>query len=108
MSGKTQNSWARAELLNLLSASATLAGLCITVIALMNALYKEKRSATVVDDALAFCAAAFLLCIYLTFWALRVKSEATAATITRVVDVVFLLAISAMTISGFIIAYTIW
>ena len=100
--------WNRTELLNLLSASATLAGLCITIVAVMNTFNKTVNSISVVDDILAISAASFLLCTYLIFWALRTHSSALSITITKVIDVIFLLALSAMTVAGFIMIYTIW
>ncbi|HEY2775876.1 MAG TPA: hypothetical protein VGK20_17675 [Candidatus Binatia bacterium] len=100
--------WDRQELLSLLSASATLAGLCITVVALMNAFNKANSGATIVDDVLALCAAAFLLSTYLIFWALRSSSPSVAVVLTKSVDVIFLAALSAMTAAGFIMLYTIW
>ena len=43
----------REELLHLLSVSATLSGLCITAVALMHTLGKDKMDITVVDDMFA-------------------------------------------------------
>jgi hypothetical protein len=103
-----QEQWERAELLNLLSASATLAGLCITVVALMNTLDRAKSAISITDDVLAICAAAFLLCTYLIFWALRAKSPGLLRVLLKAVDVVFLVSLSAMTLAAFIMIYTIW
>lgn len=94
--------WDRAELLALLSASATLAGLCITVVALMNALNKAASSASIVDDVLAVCAGMFLLCTYIIFWALKAPTSGLTIALSKVADVLFLLALSGMTIAGFI------
>ena len=101
------NSWERTELLSLLSASATLAGLCITIVALMNAVNKANSLATVVDDIFAACAAAFLMCNYLIFWALRSRNKTLADVLTKTVDALFLLALSGMTLAAFIVIYTI-
>jgi len=108
--GNSQSSanWAREELLSLLSICGTLAGLCITIVALMNTFYKAQASASVIDDAFAFCAAGFLLCIYLIFWALRTRRTAIVAVLLRVVDGLFLLALTSMTIAGFAMIYTVW
>src|SRR5512133_2910342 len=94
--------WDRAELLALLSASATLAGLCITVVALMNTLSRGMSFASVVDDVLAACAGAFLLCTYIIFWALKARVSALTTTLTKIADLLFLLALSGMTVAGFI------
>lgn len=100
--------WDRAELLSLFSASATLAGLCITVVALMNTLDRTKSATSIIDDVLAVCAAAFLLCTYLIFWALRSRRAGLSHRLTRLIDAVFLAALSAMTAAAFLMIYTIW
>ncbi len=64
---RTAANWQRQELLSLLSTSGSLAGLCITVVALMNTFGKTHAEVSIVDDMLAMCAGAFLLCIYLIF-----------------------------------------
>lgn len=102
---KLQN-WAREELLGLLSVSGTLAGLCVTIVALINA--ANKGASTLVDDMLAVCAAAFVSCIYLIFWALKTVSPKRAARVIRIADMLFLSALSVMTLAGFIMVYTIW
>ena len=104
---KTQTR-ARDELLSLFSVSGTLAGLCITVVAFMNAANREQSAVTIVDDVLAVCAAVFLTCIYLIFWALKTKSAKLASLLVKVVDSLFLLALTSMTIAAFIMIYTIW
>jgi len=98
----------REELLNLLSASATLAGLCITVVTLMNTFDKRRAAVSIVDDIFAVCATAFLLCIYLIFWALRTRKSAWASRLSKVIDAAFLAALTTMTGATFIMIYTIW
>jgi len=74
----------------------------------MNAFDKTRAGVTIVDDMLAMCAAAFLFCLYLIFWALRSRKPSLASMLIKVVDAVFLLAITSMTIAAFIMIYTIW
>jgi hypothetical protein len=100
--------WRREELLSLLYTSASLAGLCITVVALMNTFDKTRADVTIVDDILAVCAAVFLLCIYLIFWMLRSPTSSPSVVLIKLVDAVFLLAMSSMTIAAFIMIYTVW
>ncbi len=92
----------------MLSVSGALAGLCITIVALMNTFDKTRAAVSIVDDMLAVCAAAFLLSIYLIFWALRSRRASLVAALIKVVDAVFLLAMTSMTIAAFIMVYTIW
>ena len=103
-----QENTQRTELLGLLSTAGSLAGLCIGIVAFMNTFDKTRASVTIVDDMLAMCAAGFLFCIYLVFWALRSHKSALAGVLIRIVDIVFLVTITAMTIAGFIMIYTIW
>ena len=98
----------RDELLSLFSVSGTLAGLCITVVAFMNAINRGQSAVTIVDDVLAVCAAGFLTCIYLIFWALKTPNAKLASILIKVVDSLFLLTLTSMTIAAFIMIYTIW
>lgn len=97
----------REELLSLLSTSGTLAGLCITVVAFMNTFDKTRSGVSVVDDLFAVCAAVFLLCIYFSFWALKTRALRIAVLLVAVADVLFLAALTTMTVAAFIMVYTI-
>lgn len=97
----------RDEMLNLLSVSGTLAGLCVTVVALMQALGKSTRVATVADDLFVVCALLFLICIYLIFSTLRVRKLHVVKMLVRTVDIVFIVAMTLMTSAAFIMAYTV-
>ena len=102
------NTWLREELLHLLSLSGTLAGLCITGVALFHTLGRASLTETVADDALAVSALLFLVCTYTIFFALRTRREALALALERIADVLFLLALTGMVASGFIMVYTVW
>lgn len=99
--------WRRDELLHLLSVSGNLAGLCIAAVALFRTIGKSIISETLADDLLALSALLFLICIYAIFFALRTKSEQLAQTLEKVADALFLIAISGMVASGFIMVYTV-
>jgi hypothetical protein len=96
----------REELTGLLSLCGTLAGLCIGIVAFINA--SGKGSATLVDDVLAVCAAVFLLCIYLVVWALRTRAAKRAALLSTAIQVLFLSTLTVMTAAAFVMVYTIW
>lgn len=100
--------WRRDELLSLFSVSGTLAGLCITVVAMMNTLNKAQASVSIVDDMFGICAAAFLICIYLIFWALRSKVSTTFELLVKTIEGIFLLALTTMTTAAFFLIYTLW
>ncbi len=101
-------SWQRDELLHLLSLSATLAGLSITGVALFHTIGRSTMSETLADDVLAASALLFLICTYLIFFALRVRSRAVASVLEKIADVLFLLALTGMVACGFLLVYTIW
>jgi hypothetical protein len=96
----------RDELTSLLSLCGTLAGLCIGIVAFINA--SHRGGETLIDDVLATCAAVFLLCIYLITFALRTRSGSRAALLTRVIELLFLATLTVMTIAGFFMVYTVW
>ena len=97
----------REEFLHLLSVSATLSGLCITVVALMNSLGKGG-SATIVDDMFAVCALLFLVCMYLIFFALRETAATLLSRLVKLIDTIFLVSMTSMTLAAFIMVYTVW
>jgi len=99
--------WQREDLLHLLTLAATLAGLCITGVALFHTLGRSAPQ-TIVDDALAISALLFLICTYTTFFALRVQRGTLAHTLEKVADTLFLVALTGMLASGFIMVYTLW
>ncbi len=103
-----QSQWQRQELLQLLSLAGTLAGLCITGVALFHTLGKVAVPKTVADDTLAVSALLFLLCTYTIFIALRTRRETLALLLETVADFLFLLALTGMVASGFMMVYAIW
>jgi hypothetical protein len=100
--------WLREELLQLLILSGTLAGLCITGVTLFHTMNKTSAADTIADDALAITALLFLLCTYTIFFALRTKRQSLAITLEKLADTLFLVALSLMVASGFIMVYTLW
>lgn len=100
-----KKTWAREELLHLLSLSGTLAGLCITGVALFRTM--GNVSLTIADDMLTISALLFLICTYAIFFALRGKSTAQADLFEKIADGLFLLALTGMVAAGFVMAYTI-
>jgi hypothetical protein len=99
--------WVREELLQLLSVSGTLAGLAITGVAMFRSLGRETMSTTIADDLLAIAALIFLLCSYIIFFGLRTEREALARKFERFVDLLFLLGLTVMVASGFIMVYSV-
>ena len=103
-----QGTWKREELLHLLSLSGTLAGLCITGVALFHTIGRSTLPATFADDVLAISALFFLVSTYMIFFTLRTRREKLALILERTADALFLLALTGMVIAGFIMVYSIW
>ena len=99
--------WLREELLQLLTLAGTLAGLCITGVALFRSLGHGTTSGTLADDMLAITALVFLVCTYLIFFALRVARQALAQRLEKMIDALFLLGLTGMVATGFVMVYTV-
>ncbi|WP_353153588.1 hypothetical protein [Herminiimonas fonticola] len=97
----------REELRHLLSTSGTMAGLCITGVTLFSTLGRTLGG-TVVDDIFVLSALFFLLCTYCVFWALRTKHRGIVQLLTRIAEILFAIALTAMVSAGFIMTYTLW
>jgi hypothetical protein len=109
MSGNGNSfNWGREELLGLLSNSANLAGLCVTVVALMNTFDRSNSTASFVDDLFALCAAVFVLCTYVIFWTLRTIKGNIPTWLMRAIDGLFLAALTSMTVASFLLIYAVW
>ena len=103
-----EGSWLREELMHLRSLSGTLAGLCITGVTLFHTLGKSSMPETIADDVMAISALLFLVCTYTIFLALRSQRLAFTLGLEKAADILFLLAITGMVASGFIMVYTVW
>ena len=104
---RNPRTWMRDELLQLLSVAGTLAGLSITAVALLHSVGQKQTSSTIADDVLVLSALLFLLCTYAIFITLRTRRPGWARRLEQVADVLFLLAMTGMVASGFIMVYTL-
>ena len=94
----------RDVLLRLLSVTASLAGLCMAALGFMEYGTPEAAFRTYADEVIAFDAFLFVCCVYLILWALRTESMRRAWTLGRLVDWVFLVALTSMlAASGYIV-----
>lgn len=100
--------WNREELLQLLSLSGTLAGLSITGVTLLRTLGNTSSVGTIADDVLVVTALLFLLCCYISFFALRTGKKTITVKLIWLADVLLLSALTSMVASGFIMLYTLW
>ncbi|MCC7325215.1 MAG: hypothetical protein IT521_00230 [Burkholderiales bacterium] len=95
----------RDVMLRLLSVTASLAGLCIAALGFMEFGSPEAAYRTLADEVIAFDAMLFVGCVYLILWALRTHSLRRARMLGRVIDGVFLIALTTMLLAATYIVY---
>lgn len=94
--------------IHIFSTSATLIGVCLTVIGILEALLHLKGYNTLADELLAVSGLLFLVSCVLSYYALRTKSTSPHRRIEKISDVIFLLALALMAITCGLIAYAIY
>lgn len=92
---------------HILSVSAAMVGVCLTVIGLLRVVITIQRADTVADDLLAIDAFLFLLSCLLSYWALRTRTVRRMHNVERVADAVFMLALILMVIVCAFVTYAL-
>ena len=95
----------RDVLLRLLSVTASLAGLCIAALGFLEAAERSQLDHSYADELIALDAFLFVGCVYLILWALRTTSVERAVRLARIVDVVFLFALTTLLLAAAYIIY---
>ncbi len=83
---------------HILSVSAAMVGVCLTVIGLLRVVITIQKANTVADDLLALDSLLFLVSCLLSYWALRTRTVRRMHSVERVADVVFMLALLLMVV----------
>jgi hypothetical protein len=94
----------RETLLSLLPTSGTLAGIAVGLVGLINTGARSSAS-TFADDILMLSALGFLVVCYLIFFALRHIESIAAYRMIQLIDVIFLLSLTLIVLSGFLVVY---
>jgi hypothetical protein len=89
------------------SVSATLVGLCLTVIGLVRIVVATEKTRTVADDLLVFDALLFLTACIAAYWTVRTKNKHWAQRLVRIADFFLHLGLFVMIVACGIIAYEI-
>jgi len=97
----------RDVLLRLLSVTASLAGLCIAALGFLEASNRTVLEDSYADELIALDALLFVSCVYLILWALRTQSPEMAARLSRVINVVFLFALTSLLLAAGYIIYIV-
>lgn len=92
---------------HIFSASATLVGVCLTVIGIIRILISGKGTHTVADDLLVVDALIFLASCLLSYWALRARSMQRMYKVERIADFTFIIGLLLMVATCGFIAYTL-
>lgn len=92
---------------HIFTTSATMVGVCLTVIGLFKLILQLKFISTWADDLLSIDAILFLSACGLAYWALRTRSIKRRHLTERIADLIFLAALTLMTVICALITYTL-
>jgi len=87
---------------HILPSSATMIGVCMTVISVSQLIPKQSMSRHV-DELLAFDSLLFLFSAMLSYFSIR--NPTMAEKLERMADVIFLVAIALMVLVGFVVSF---
>ena len=93
--------------IHIFTTSATMVGVCLTVIGLFRLILQLKSATTLADDFLSVDAMLFLISCGLAYWALRTRNTKRRHRAEKIADLLFLLALSLMTAICALITYTV-
>ena len=91
--------------IHIMTVSATLVGVCLTVIGIYRISYKLDAVNRLGDEFLALDALGFLASCLLSYSALRAREKRTQKTLEKFADRIFLASLSFMVIIGVLIVY---
>lgn len=84
--------------IHIFTVSASMVGVCLTVIGIVNIVVSIKEVTTIADDLLAVNAFVFLCSCLLSYWALRARSRKRMIRVERIADTIFLVGLSLMAV----------
>lgn len=76
--------------IHIFTVSASMVGVCLTVIGIVNIVISIKKITTFADDLLAVNALVFLCSCLLSYWALRARSKQRMFHVERIADMIFI------------------
>lgn len=92
---------------HILSVSAAMVGVCLTVIGLLRVVIAIQKADTIADDLLAVDSILFLVSCLLSYWALRTRTVRRMHNVERIADAVFMLALVLMVVVCAFVTYAI-
>lgn len=88
---------------HILPTSATMAGVCITVLSIVRLVESNRHVSTIIDNLMAFNGLIFLVSCFLSY--ISIRSSGRAVTLEKYADFLFLAGLSLMVIGGFLLAW---
>jgi hypothetical protein len=93
--------------IHIFTTSATMVGVCLTVIGVLRVVLRIRSVSTWSDDLLSIDAMLFLGACGVAYWALRTRSIRRRLLTEKIADVIFLFALTLMTTICALITYTL-
>lgn len=93
---------------HIFSISATLVGVCLTVIGILHVIFQDEQTNTYSDDLLTIDALLFLISCLLSYFALRTRSTNRRHTVERIADGIFVTALVVMAFACGAITYSLF
>jgi hypothetical protein len=93
--------------IHIFTTSATMVGVCLTVIGLLRLFLQSSSVGTWADDILSIDAMLFLSACGLAYWALRTRSIKRRLLVEKAADLHFLVGLTLMTTICALITYTL-
>jgi hypothetical protein len=92
--------------IHILSVSAAMVGVCLTVIGLIRIVITMGKFDTIADNILALASLIFLISCFCSYWALRTRGTRRMHRLERIADAAFLLGLLLMVIVCGIITFS--
>ena len=93
--------------IHILSVSAAMVGVCLTVIGLIRIVITLGTYDTIADDLLAVASLIFLVSCFCSYWALRTRGTRRMHKLERIADASFLFGLLIMVVVCAVIAFAI-
>ena len=84
--------------IHIFTVPATMVGVCLTVIGIVNVAISIKKVSTITDHLSAVNALIFLTSCLLSYWALRANNKQRMYQVERIADAVFLIGLTSMVV----------
>jgi heme/copper-type cytochrome/quinol oxidase subunit 2 len=93
--------------IHIFTVSASLVGVCLTVIGIVHIVIGMRTINTLADDLLALDAFVFLCSCLLSYWALRTRSKRRMHQVERIADAIFIFGLLIMVVVCGLIVYVL-